>query len=81
MEYKKLALYSDIPVHSLTDSSSGLDIIDEDGNIILSIQNGHIQTKYFNSSTNALPDLPSDAAEHTYILKCINGTLTWVLES
>ena len=81
MEYKKLALISDIPVSALDSGSSGLDIIDEDGNIILSIQDGHIQTKYFNSSTNALPDLPADVSAHTYILKAINGTLTWVLES
>lgn len=28
-----------------------------------------------------LPPLPADAATHTYVLKLVNGTLTWVLES
>ena len=81
MEYKKIALVTDIPIQSLTNGSMGLDLTDEDGNIILAIQNGHIQTKYFDSSRQALPNLPPDADSYTYVLKAINGTLTWVLDT
>ena len=31
-------------------------------------------------STQELPALPSDASTSTYVLKSVNGTLTWIKE-
>ena len=79
MRYEKLALLSDIPVKSNSNPYNGLDYTDEDGNIILSLREGNLYTKYFDSTL--VPPLPNDASTHTYVLKAINGVTQWVLES
>jgi hypothetical protein len=79
MEYKKIALLSDIPITALDLAPDGLDFIDEAGNAILSLRGGHLYTKYFDSTL--VPPLPADASTHTYVLKAVNGVAQWVLDT
>lgn len=79
MEYKKIALLTDIPITAIDSTPDGLDFIDADGNAILSLRDGNLYTKYFDSTL--VPPLPNDAAQKTYVLKAINGVAQWVEET
>lgn len=61
------------------------DLIDNEGNISEEVLGGALKTINGTSllgegdiDTKELPALPEDAASKTYVLKAVNGVLTWV---
>lgn len=70
-EYASLTLPSTSPssqvIPSITTSNEQQNLTIGDG---LTIENGVLKT-------NNIPDLPSDANTKTYVLKSVNGVLTW----
>ena len=50
------------------------------GKVLKSVQDNDEVVMDWSDETAELPELPEGASEKTYILKAVNGVLTWVEE-